>query len=219
MSVDIQRFDFAVDLLKALLWQYDAAANLQGLLGAKADWYDANQTEFWQDWITHVFDLRTADEFGLAVWSVILGLPLFFNTAPVVTGPIFGFDEQTGFNFDNSNFGDNNGNTYELPLGTKRIALQLRYFQLTSSGTVPETNRMLKYVFGGLGRAWLEDYHNMTQGYVFDFPLTFDLRYLFNNYDVLPRPAGVSSAYFDATVPHWGFAAGDLNFDNGNYGA
>lgn len=219
MAQDIQTFDFSVDLLKAILWQYDTAANLQGLLTAKADWYAANQTQFWNDWIRDVFDLRTANEFGLAVWSVILGLPLFFNTAPIVTGPIFGFDSQTGFNFDNGNFGDNNGNTYELPEGTKRIALQLRYFQLTSSGTVPETNRMLAYVFGGLGRAWLEDYGDMTQSYVFDFPLTADLRYLFDNYDVLPRPAGVASAYFDATVPHWGFATGDLNFDNGNFGA
>jgi Protein of unknown function (DUF2612) len=219
MAQDIQSFDFGVDLLKALLWQYNDASNLQGLLNAKARWYDANQTAFWNDWITNVFDLRTADEFGLAVWSVILGLPLFTNTSPVVTGPVFGFDEQTGFNFDNSNFGDNNGNTYELPTGTKRIALRLRYFQLTSSGTVPETNRMLKDVFAGLGPAWLEDYGNMTQGYIFDFPLTADLRYLFDNYDVLPRPAGVQSAYTDATLTYWGFAAGDYNFDNGNFGA
>jgi hypothetical protein len=218
MTGTIQSFDYNVDLLKAILWQYNDAANLQGILNAKASWYDTNQTEFWENWYDNVFNLATANEFGLAVWSIILGFPLFFNTAPIVSGSIFGFDEQTGFNFDNSNFGDNNGNTYELPIGTKRIALQLRYFQLTSSGTVPEINRMLKYVFSGLGAAWIEDYHDMTQGYIFDFPLTADLRYLFDNYDILPRPAGVSSAYFDATVPHWGFATGDLNFDNGNFG-
>jgi hypothetical protein len=211
----IQQFDFSVDLLKAILWQYTNATNLQGLLAAKAAWYEANQSEFWEDWLVNIFDLRTANEFGLGVWSVILGLPLFVNP-PVDEGPTFGFDAQTGFNFDNGVFGDQE--TYDLPLETKRIALQLRYFQLVSSGTVPETNRMLAYVFKVRGRAWLIDYHNMSQSYIFDFPVTYDLQYLFRNYDILPRPAGVSSTWIDATLTYFGFATGDYNFNNGIFG-
>ena len=216
MAGDIQSFDFSVGLLRALLWQYNEATNLQALLADKAAWYEANQSGFWRDWIADVFDLRTANDFGLSVWSVILGLPLYVNGADDA-GPFFGFDDQTGFNFDNGIFGDQS--TYELSTETKRIALRLRYFQLTSSGTVPETNRMLESVFGGLGRAWLLDYHNMTQRYIFNFPLPYDLQYLFNHYDILPRPAGVASSYADATLTYFGFAPGDYNFDNGNFGA
>ncbi|MHC5542322.1 DUF2612 domain-containing protein [Singulisphaera rosea] len=215
MPGDIQDFDFSVDLLKALLWQYDEAANLQALLEDKANWYEINQSQFWRDWIANVFDLRTADEFGLSVWSIILGLPLFVNNNNDV-GPFFGFDSQTGVNFDNGIFGDEN--TYELPTEIKRIALQLRYFQLTGSGTVPETNRMLKYVFRNFGPAWLVDDYDMTQYYFFAFPLTFDLKYLFNNYDILPRPAGVQSTWTDTPDAFFGFAIGDYNFDNGNFG-
>ncbi|OWK47546.1 DUF2612 domain-containing protein [Fimbriiglobus ruber] len=211
----IQQFDFSVDLLRAILWQYTTATNLQGLLNQKAVWYDTNQTQFWEDWYTNVFDLATANDFGLSVWSIILGLPLFVNTG-TPTGPVFGFDAQTGYNFDNGIFGGST--SYDLPTETKRIALQLRYFQLTSSGTVPETNRMLKYVFRNYGPAWLIDYHDMAQAYVFNFPVTFDLQYLFNNYDVLPRPAGVSSTWIDATLVYFGFATGDFNFDNGIFG-
>lgn len=96
--------------------------------------------------------------------------------------------------------------------------MQLRYFQLTSSGTVPETNRMLAYVFRGFGKAWLIDYHDMTQEYVFNFSVPYDLAYIFNNYDLLPRPAGVSSSWTSTTLVYFGFAAGDYNFDNGIFG-
>jgi hypothetical protein len=210
---EIQQFDYSVNLLQAILWQYTTAENLIGLLTAKQDWYNTNQNAFWQDWYTDVFDLSTANEFGLTVWSIILGLPLFVNNPPPDGTPIFGFDDQTGFNFNNGIFGDTE--TYQLPLETKRIALQLRYFQLTGSGTVPEVNRMLAYVFRNYGKAWLMDYHDMAQEYVFDFPVTFDLKYLFNNYDILPRPAGVSSTWIDATLVYFGFAPDDYNFDNG----
>ena len=77
---------------------------------------------------------------------------------------------------------------------------------------------MLKYIFGDLGNAFLQDYGNMSQRYVFDFPVTFGMAYIFNNYDVLPRPAGVKSGFIDATVPCFGFAPNDLNFDNGIFG-
>lgn len=211
----IQQFDFSANILRAILWSYDKAANLVGLLQQKQDWYNTNQQQFWEDWYINVFNLKTANQFGLSVWSIILGLPLFINNQNNA-GPFFGFDNQTGHNFDNGIFGDND--TYQLPLETQRIALQLRYFQLTSAGTVPEINRMLKYVFGNLGQVWLLDYHNMTQAYIFNFPVTFDLQYLFNNYDILPRPAGVSSTYIDATLVYFGFATGDYNFDNGIFG-
>ena len=59
----------------------------------------------------------------------------------------------------------------------------------------------------------------MTQMYVFNFPVTWDLAYLFNNYDILPRPAGVSSSVLDATLVYFGFNDFNDNFDNGNFGA
>jgi hypothetical protein len=219
MAGTIQEFDFDVDLLRAILWQYDRSVNLQALLQEKKAWYDANQTAFWEDWRRDVFDLRTANQFGLVVWSIILGFPLYVNTAPPVDQDPWGFEGSGAVNFDNGNFVDPNGSSVMLPIATQRRALQLRYFQLTSSGTVPEVNRMLKYVFGDLGSAFLLDYRNMSQAYVFNFPVTWDLAYLFNHYDVLPRPAGVRSGYIDATLTYFGFNSFNYNFDNGGFGA
>ena len=213
-NADIQLFDLSVNVLQSLLWEYNDAKNLQGLLEAKSKWYMQNQAEFWNSWIQNVFDLRTANEFGLSVWSIILGLPLYVNE-PAPSVPTFGFEGSGGVNFDNGILSPQNGSSVLLPITTQRIALQLRYTQLTCAGCVPEVNRALKWIFAAYGRCYLVDYGDMSQEYVFDFPLTWDLIYLFNNYDILPRPAGVSSGFIDATKIYFGFAPGEYNFDNG----
>lgn len=211
----IQQFDYSVDLLRALLWQYNDAKNLQGLLNAKAIWYLNNQTDFWENWYVDVFNLATANQFGLIVWGYILGFSLYVNTLPYSDQPTWGFASDD-VNFDNGNFNDTGGSSTLLPLPIQRIALQLRYFQLTSSGTVPEINRMLKFVFSAYGKAWLRDNLDMTQEYVFDFALPSEMRFLFDNYDILPRPAGVQSGYVDATLSYFAFDGAGNNFDNGN---
>lgn len=218
-SGGIEQFDFSVNLLKALLWQYNEAVTLQAILQAKSDWYDANQTQFWQQWIANVFNLETADEFGLRVWSIILNLPLFVASEPdSLTKPTFGFNDPYFKNFNRGNFSSLTGSTNDLPLETKRLALRLRYFQLCSSGTVPEINRFLAYIFADRGQVYLVDKHNMTQEYHFNFPITSDLQYLFNNFDILPRPTGVSSTYINVTRKCFGFSPFGLNFNNGNFG-
>lgn len=217
MTDTIQQFDFSVDLLKALLWQYNNAPNLQELINEKQAWYELNQTEFWQNWLTDVFDLRTANDFGLSVWSIILNQPLFINLNPGAT-PSWGFGAfHTNFSRGNFSNATNQNNQLRLDTDTARRLLQLRYFQLTSSGTVPEVNRMLKYVFGDLGLAFLNDNHDMTQFYTFMFPLSTELTFIFDNFDILPRPAGVGSRYEILAEEPWAFDETRQNFDNGNF--
>jgi len=189
----IQTFDYTVPLDEALLWQYNNAASLQSLIASKQAWYDTYQEQFWEDWFTNVFALDTADDFGLSVWAIILGQPIVFNNQPIMGQVPWGFGTSNE-NFNNGNFFAGTG-TYTLPTEVARTLLQLRAFQLVSSGTVPETNRMLAYVFGDMGSAWLVDNYDMTQTYMFDFALSADLQWCFNNIDILPRPAGVSSTY------------------------
>lgn len=215
---DIQEVDFSINLLAALLWQYNEAPNLQSLLNSKQAWYTENQQQFWENWITNVFDLRTANAFGLSVWAIILGFPSFISSGATPTDFLsWGFDAGSG-QFDQSTFGSSTGETNNLPLATKRIALQLRYFQLCSSGTVPEINRFMNYIFQDYGKVVLIDNLNMTQEYVFLFPLTWDLLYLFNNFDILPRPAGVLSTFRSSAEIVWGFDAGSGQFDESNFG-
>jgi hypothetical protein len=217
-NFDTQLFDFSVNLLSALVWQYNNAVNLQSIIQKKQDWYDVNQQEFWESWIVSVFDLRTADNFGLNVWAIILNMPTFVTEGATPSDVLsWGFDDGSG-QFDNSTFGTSTGDTNLLPISTKRIALQLRYFQLCSSGTVPEINRFMNYIFANYGKVILLDNLDMTQEYLFYFPLTWDLSYLFQNLDLLPRPAGVETIQFrDTTGTFWGFDAGSGQFDNSNF--
>lgn len=216
MTGTIQTIDFSVNLLRALLWEYNEAGNLQSLLEEKQAWYDENQEGFWVDFYNNIFNLQTANDFGLQVWSIILGQPLFINIADnnATTWGFGAFHE----NFERSNFSASASETHRLPTETARILLQLRYFQLISSGTVPETNRALAWIFGKkYGKAWLNDNLDMTQFYTFQFALPSDLIFIFNNFDVLPRPAGVGSTYRVIVEEAFGFDATHANFDNGNF--
>lgn len=212
---DIQQFDFNVDLMRALLWQYEEAKNLRTLLQEKSVWYDENQRQFWLDWYVNIFDLRTANAFGLKVWSIILGQPLvIFRSTD--DRPTWGYEEFHR-NFTRGNFGASNGAIY--PLGTEgaRILLRLRYYQLIGSGTIPEMNRLLKDVFADYGPVFVNDNHNMTQMITFGFPLTAEMKMIFNYFDILPRPAGVGSEYRVIVNESWGFDQFHENFDNGNF--
>lgn len=194
----IQQFDFSVNLLKALLWQDQKAANLQAILEAKQSWYDENQTAFWQDWVTDVFDLRTANDFGCVVWAIILGVPasLLYPPTPGNTAP-FGFGSETSTpnvnqNFYGSNFAAQTSAAITFSIQEKRLILQLRYRKLISRGTIPEINKMLAdLITPTYGKAYMLDNLNMTQTLVCQFVIPYNLNLILSNFDVIPRPAGV----------------------------
>jgi hypothetical protein len=79
------------DLTRSLKWMQNNAPNIQALVNQKAQWYGKYNDQFWENWRTTVFDLRTANAFGLAVWCIILGLPLSaFNFEPLTNAWAFG---------------------------------------------------------------------------------------------------------------------------------
>lgn len=212
----VQTLDFSVDLLRALLWQHNDAARLEGLLRQKQEWYDSNQSAFWTDWVTDVFDLRTANDFGLAVWAIILDIPLAVTSqGDAPDKPIWGFGQYRE-NFNNGNFASMGSSS--LTTEQKRLVLQLRYFQLVTRGTVPEINAFLAYIFEPLGLAYVNDGHDMTALYVFEFPLSSALEMVLTEYDLLPRPAGVKINYaIIGDADGFGFGRYHENFNNGNF--
>lgn len=214
-----QLFNFSVNLLQALLWRQNKADNLASLLTQKQSWYDTNQTNFWTNWIRDVFDLRTASDFGCAVWAIILGLPLAV-VLPASTRPTFGFGAFHR-NFTRGNFAPISQNVVPLTLPQKRLVLRLRYLQLFTHGTVPEINRVVGYVFAdsGYGPVYVLDGLNMTANYVFTFAIPSSLLFILTNYDILPRPAAVLLNYVVLTRASFGFGAFHRNFSRGNFGA
>lgn len=175
---------------KAIDWQRGSAEKLNKLIQLKQAWYKENHCDFWSNWVTDVFDLRTANEFGLSVWAVILDLPIFDESEkspPDYPAIYFG---QYRKNFNNGNFGKNASRVDSLSLEQKRIMLQLKAFILNMRSTTPEINRKLDQLFGD-GQIYVLDNLDMTYTYVITDPVVLSFTDILRIYDLLPRPAGV----------------------------
>lgn len=201
----IEDLELTISLFPVILWQYENSPNINQLVINKNIWLALYGTLFWESWTQTVFDLRTADLFGLTVWSIILNLPLFVPTTdPAPDAPVWGFNELNPspppyVENSNQNFGFGNwAGALVVPTLTEdeqRIALQLRYYQLVSRGAVTEVNAFLNYLFGSAGGAWMLDNFDMTITYVFNFTINPVLLSVIKSYQLLPKPAGVNVSY------------------------
>lgn len=216
----IESYDFSVNLMRALLWQYNDAENLQSVLQQKQDWYDINQTKFWQDWYANVFNLLTANEFGLNVWAIILGLPLNVTLAPSDGLDIFCFGIDND-GFEEGSFGTpSTGTVINLSVEMARIALRLRYYQITCRPCAWQTSEFLSSVFAGYGNVYAGD--NQTMGalvYAFYFEPPAAMKFMLEKLDLLPRPAtvGVELSYNPADI--FAFGIDNDGFEEGSFGA
>lgn len=207
--------NYNVDLLQALLWQYNDAVRLQSLLELKQEWYNREYSQFWENWVRDVFDLRTANDFGLAVWAILLNLPALVGSE-TPSPDIWGFGEDRK-NFDRGNFAPAGGNLF-LTTEERRLLLRLRYFKLVTRNAIPEINRFLKYLWPGeTERVYVLDGLNMTMSYVFTFAVPDRLLYILQQYDVLPRPAGVKLNFVSLVRDTWGFEQFHKNFNRGTF--
>ncbi|MFN6885292.1 DUF2612 domain-containing protein, partial [Proteus mirabilis] len=168
--MNIQQFDYHSDLLQAILWQYENADKLKSLAHFKADYFHQSTVLFWQNWYRDIFNIDTANDFGLAVWGRILDVPLGIDISPSEKTKIgFGFGKKKA-NF-NANFRRNTDYTLSLTLDQKRMLIRMRYFNLTQSPTVTNINQFLKRFFWrGESKVFVLDPFDMTyMYYVFNF--------------------------------------------------
>lgn len=209
----VQKFAYSVDLMETLLWQHNNAVRLESLSRAKNLWYQENSGDFWEAWVRDVFDLRTANLFGLRVWSIILDLPLNF-ALPLNTSKAFGFGVFNA-NFNRRGFALSNNNAADVSIEDARLLLRLRYLQLICYPSITEINRILKTVFEERGGAYALDSLDMRYvTYVFRFIPGSSLASLLLQYDVLPRPAGVGVRITVEGSKKFGFGQYNANFNS-----
>lgn len=145
-------------ILQAMKWMQNNAPNIQSLVRQKSDWYDQFHTSFWTNWKENIFDLRTANSFGIMIWCTILGVPSsLFGLYPAgKTSWAYGPDRQnyiysglhvvTDPNLDGGNF-FGGGNTTIVDIQDARWILMLRYAALVSNGRLALMNHMLRFIF------------------------------------------------------------------------
>lgn len=211
-----QQFDFSVDLMRSILWQYEGAPRAVALARNDQAWINSHHSEFWRNWHRDVFDLDTANEFGLSVWARILGVSLEIGEQRRVEG-VFGFGTNNS-NFENGNFGRASDDQVSLDIESARKLLKLRWFQLTMRPTAPNINQALDSVFGD-GVAYVADSYDMALTFFFLQTPDYKVRRLLERTDILPRPSTVGASWKVQVKPSWGFGPHHLNFENGNFGA
>lgn len=215
--MNVQPFDFSVDLMRSILWQYEQAPKAIQLSRNDQDFIDSAHSEFWDNWIRDVFDLTTANEFGLSVWARILNVSIKISEKKNITD-VFGFGVENK-NFNNGGFGIGQNLEADLDIESARKILRLRWFQLTMRPTVPNINSALIDVFGQ-GAVYVVDSYDMSYS-TFFFAATPDykIRRLLENTDILPRPSTVGARWQVQAREAFGFGIYHLNFENGSFGA
>lgn len=170
---------YNTNILQALKWLQNKAPNITSLITQKANWYSTYQTQFWQQWTTNVFVLSTANNFGILIWCIILGVPTqVFGLDATTLAWAYGDSRQNykysgsppappGENALGGNFAAG-GQTTILNLQEARWALLLRYVALVSNGRISFVNKMLNFIFNN-GAPW--DFATGNYFYVADSTL------------------------------------------------
>lgn len=208
-------FDFSINLLENITWQYDKALKAVSLAEWLQEFVALNYTAFWQDWKNNVFNLIKADEFGLEVWSIILDQPLLIGGEPDPSDkPIWGYDEYYE-NYDNGNYANATSGPV-LTLEEKRLILRLRFFQLFARANCFETNYFLKILFGE-DNVYVLDGQDMSMRVVYLNGISEALQTFIKQFDLIPRPAAVKISYLEYNDRIFGYDQYYQNYDNGNY--
>lgn len=149
-----------------------------------------DQTNNFEAFYDLIWNVDTAEGYGLDVWGRIVGIP---RTLAVDVSTFFG-SEQGAF----QPFGQ--GPFYNGTLSTANVALSdAAYRQLIfakalaniSSGTIPAVNQILLNLFPHRGNCWVADNGDMSIGYNFAFPLS-PVEQAIVNSGVLPKSTGCS---------------------------
>ena len=211
----MERLDFHVNLMRAVLWQYEGAPRFKALIQGEQDWINQAHEHFWSTWVRDVFNLKTANDFGLNVWARLLDVPLTIYRERQVQD-VFGFGSNHQ-NFGHGGFGRARGRELEVTVEQARKILLLRWFQLTSRPTIGNINQALAVVFGD-DVAYIQDNLDMSHTFfMFTQRPDYQTIDLLKHTDLLPRPAGVGSAFAVMPRAGFGFGVNHLNFGNGNF--
>lgn len=213
----IQKFDFSANLLEAILWQYNDAEHLIKIVQNKQNFYDKNIKEFWENWYRDVFNVDTANDFGLSVWAKILDVNFALPPQSVRNNNVFGFGDYFS-NFYDSNFSPPAQEDRSLTTEQKRMVIKLTYQKYVTSPSVPNINKVLRTALGD--GAYILDSLNMGFSFVIITEQVNQANLnIIKDFDLLPRPAGIGFEYKTVTGREFGFEPYGNNFYSSFFGA
>lgn len=142
-----------------------------------------------------VFNVDTAQGYGLDVWGRIVGVT---RTLQVSTVTYFGFSEQgitvAGFNQAPFYSGSTLTNNFQLTDDAFRVLIFAKALSNISNGSIPSINQILLNLFPNRGNCYVTDNQDMTLTYTFNFILTAVEIAILTESGVLPKPVGVAAS-------------------------
>jgi hypothetical protein len=161
-------FTFNENLIQNVIWQYDNAEKLKSLIKAKNTYYAENLQDFWEQIVNDFLNIHTATDWGLNLWGKILKLKRTYNI---------------------------NGKSITISTELYRRLILGKLQMIRMTGTVPEINKYLNFVFkadkGSTARSYVFDNHDMSIQYVLNFEPTEEELALIYARAILPTPVGV----------------------------
>lgn len=180
-----------------ILTQYADSPKLRSLIETFNDALDIN--EFSEEFISSVWDITTADTYGLDVWGKIVGVSRLLKVEQETS--YFGFDESytSPLNnspkpFDDAPFyeGKIQTQTFSLSNDAYRILIMAKAMSNITDCSIPNINRLLNYLFGTKGQVFVAITGVMSIRYVFLFNLSPVERAIILNSNAITKPAGVA---------------------------
>jgi hypothetical protein len=216
----IADIDYSLQAGDVFIWQYANALRLNQILQNEINYYGENISQFITDWETDVFNLLTANSFGLDLWGKILDAP-----RPLVSPQNYIIDTETTLRLYNPNTDSwhaiwlsNNIPTLNIQKNpiqptlsnygkiqisdiAYRRCLIAKLYLLHSNASINDINKILDKIYNfGVPEnqrrvVYIEDNFNMTMNVNFNFvPTDIDLTII--TLDTFsPRPMGVKFTY------------------------
>ena len=196
---------------QTIISQYDNSSTIVQLIQNMNEYLDP-RADF-DTFYNFVWNVETAQGFGLDIWGRIVNISreLLIPDDPVY----FGFASGS-FGFDQAPFFDGTvpaTHTYALADDAYRQLILIKALANISATNAPTINQLLRNLFAGRGRCYVNDLGGMQLRYTFEFLLTPYELAIMTQSGALPRPAGVGAIIIATELPVFGFAPGCCGFD------
>jgi hypothetical protein len=159
-----------------------------------------------------VWDVDTAQGFGLDYWGKIVGVSRNLTIPAGTTN--MGFKEGLNYQpFGQAPFynGSVATNTYALADPAYRTLILVKALANISQCSARSLNQLLQNLFAGRGRCYVSDTGSMQMRFTFEFPLyPYEIAILTQS-GAVPRPAAVNAKILQVDLPNtFGFKEGQV---------
>lgn len=183
--------DFDVEV--SVISQYANSPSLMALINNMEQYIDP-RTDL-DNFYNFVWNVDTAQGFGLDVWGRIVGVSRLLNIP--ANNTTLGFEnadippDYAPFNQGTWNTGANATQTYLLPDDIYRTLILTKALANIVATTAQSFNQLLRNLFPGRGKCYVVDLGGMAMKFVFEFDITPAEYAILTQSGAMPHPAGV----------------------------